>query len=114
LASVEHINRTPDLDSLVTEFGLDFAQAFQILRPKLNAEMDRVRAEEKAEIATKVDAANQALSLKGSPSQSTTPLVSSPRVEAMQVDGEDGVASQPDLPLTEDATPRVSFIVDVG
>lgn len=37
----EHIAHTPDLYELVEEFGLDFAQAFQVLRPRLKAEMQK-------------------------------------------------------------------------
>lgn len=95
LSSAEHIKRTPDLESLVSEYGLDFAQAFQILRPKLNAEIDKTRAEEKAAMAAKLDAEKRALEVKvSSPSQPTTPLPSSPKIETMQVDEEDADGSE--------------------
>lgn len=111
LSSKEHIDRTPDLESLVSEYGLDFAQAFQILRPKLNAEMDKYRAEEKAAMAAKLDAEKRSLDIKiNSPSQPTTPLPSSPKIEALQVDGEDTEGSEDG---SEPPTPTAALMSSV-
>ncbi|KAI9637923.1 transcription factor/nuclear export subunit protein 2-domain-containing protein [Dioszegia hungarica] len=96
LLSSEHIERTPDLQSLVSEYGLDFAQAFQILRPKLDAQMEKARSAEKASMNAKLDAAKLAIGgarASLSPGQPTTPL-GSPRIEGMQIDAEDGEGSE--------------------
>lgn len=109
LSASEHIERTPDLKELVSEYHLDFAQAFQILRPKLNAEMERVRAEEKAAMKIKLESAKQSLddSKAGSASGGSRPATpeGSPKINGMEIDGEDAAegsefASAPNTPST--------------
>lgn len=43
----EHISLIPDLVSLVHDFALGYPIAFQVLRPRLTAQLDQVKAEEK-------------------------------------------------------------------
>lgn len=90
LTSDEHINLTPDLVMLVNEFGLDFAMAFQILRPRLNAELERVKSEEKAAVQKRLAAEKQALSQRiASPTKEASPALPSPKSAAIQLDGEE-------------------------
>ena len=85
----EHILSTPDLASLVSDFGLDFAMAFQILRPHLNAELDRVKARKEAAMRLKIAAAKEEGVRIMSPSKDSTPLPS-PISPSMQLENEDG------------------------
>lgn len=73
---------------LVNDFGLEFAMAFQILRPRLNAELDRIRSEEKAAVQKRLAAEKQALSQRiASPTKEVPP---SPKTVSMQLDDELG------------------------
>jgi THO complex subunit 2 len=89
LSSDEHISLIPDLTSLVEDYGLDFAMAFQIIRPRLYAELERAKDEDKAAVQKRLLAERQALEARiNSPSKEETPLPSSPKVEGMQMDEE--------------------------
>ncbi|RSH93955.1 hypothetical protein EHS25_006608 [Saitozyma podzolica] len=91
LTSVEHTTLTPELASLVQDFGLDFAMAFQVLRPRLQAELERAREEDKAAVQKRLLAEKQALEARNnSPTKETTPLPGTPAAEAMEVDGGEG------------------------
>lgn len=91
LTSVEHITLTPELASLVQDFGLDFAMAFQVLRPRLQAELERAREEDKAAVQKRLLAEKQALEARNnSPTKEATPLPGTPAAEAMEVDGGEG------------------------
>lgn len=79
--------------------------------------MDRVRSKEKSASASKLDAAKQTLKANGSPAQSNTPLTASPRIEGMQIDGEDvegtdygsepGTPNLPSVPLPQNTAVKV-------
>ena len=69
--------------------------AFQVLRPRLNAELDRVRSErlaaKQAAMHSRLLAEKQVLSARlNSPTKEGTPLPLSPKSSAMILDGEDG------------------------
>ena len=90
LSSEEQIASTPDLSALVRDFGLDFAMAFQILRPRLNAELEKVKSDEKAAVHKRLAAEKQVLSLRiNSPTKETSPALPSPKSPSLQLDGED-------------------------
>ena len=75
---------------LVNDFGLDFAMAFQILRPRLNAEFDRVKAEEKAAVQKRLAAEKQALSQRiASPTEEASPALPLPVSPSAHFDNED-------------------------
>ena len=82
---------TPDLATLVSDYGLDFSIAFLLLRPRLNAELDRAKAAREAAMRLKLAAAKDE-GLRGSspsPSQENTPSPSplaSPMSPAMETD----------------------------
>ncbi|KAK8869600.1 hypothetical protein IAR55_000167 [Kwoniella newhampshirensis] len=89
LSSEEHMTLTPDLIELVNDFGLEYGMAFQILRPRLNAELEKMRADEKAAVQQRLLAEKKAMADRtNSPSTGNegTPLPFSP---AAQVEGED-------------------------
>lgn len=75
LSSDEHINATPNLGSLVSEFDLDFVMAFQILRPRLNAELQKAKSAKEAAMRLKIAAAKEAGTI-ASPIRDSTPLPS--------------------------------------
>ena len=90
LTSDEHIIATPDLAMLVNEFGLDFAMAFQILRPRLNAEFDRAKGEEKAAVQKRLAAEKQALIQRiASPIKEVPTLLPLPASPSTNFDHED-------------------------
>ncbi|TYJ56712.1 hypothetical protein B9479_002643 [Cryptococcus floricola] len=122
LTSNEHVNLTPDLQQLYEDFGLEYGMAFQILRPRLNAGIEKSRQEEKAAVQARLDAARKAMNGKdaeqsatasasgatspskaedsplapGSPVPSTPPMVSTPAPEGDDVvmgDGENIVSA---------------------
>lgn len=103
LTSDEHIVLTPDLQQLVVDFGLEYGMAFQILRPRLNAEIERARVEEKAAVQARLEAAKKAMSEKertGSPQKVESPAF--PRSP-----------TTPSLQITPGATPGPGEIEDV-
>ncbi|AFR93442.1 THO complex subunit 2 [Cryptococcus neoformans C23] len=103
LTSDEHIALTPDLQQLVVDFGLEYGMAFQILRPRLNAEIERARVEEKAAVQARLEAAKKAMSEKertGSPQKVESPAFP-------------GSPTTPSLQITPGATPGPGEIEDV-
>ena len=77
LTPEEHISLTPDLKTLVSDFGLEFPMAFQILRSRLNDELARVKEDgtvsikaEGAETPNESQSQSQAASVEPTPSAS--------------------------------------------
>ncbi|KAK4687040.1 THO complex subunit 2, partial [Tremellales sp. Uapishka_1] len=64
LSPEEHIATIPDLATLVSDFGLEYGMAFQILRPRLNAEVDKAKSLDKAAVHRRLVAEKEALSQK--------------------------------------------------
>ncbi|WWD09899.1 hypothetical protein V865_008028 [Kwoniella europaea PYCC6329] len=56
LSSEEQLSGTPNLQELVNDFGLESGIAFQILRPRLNAELERAKAERDADVKKRLEA----------------------------------------------------------
>ncbi|WVQ98958.1 hypothetical protein IAU59_006090 [Kwoniella sp. CBS 9459] len=80
LSSEEHMSTTPDLSELVEEFNLEYGMAFQILRPRLNAELERMRSDEKAAFQKRLLAEKKAMTDRlASPQKEGTPLPSPPK-----------------------------------
>ncbi len=64
--------------------------AFQILRPRLHAELDRVKMEEKAAVQKRLAAEKEALSQRtASPTKDVSPALPSPKSASMQLDGDE-------------------------
>lgn len=94
LSGEEHIVKIPDLVALVSDFHLDYAMAFQILRPKLKAEFEKIRLDEKAAVQKRLMAEKMVLNAKlNSPTSATTPLPASPT--ASTAAGEDETMQEP-------------------
>ena len=85
----------------MNEFGLDFALAFQILRPRLNAELDRAKSEEKAAVQKRLAAEKEALSQRNasptSPTKDMSPALPSPKSALMSLEGDE----QGDITMVE-------------
>ncbi|OCF36409.1 hypothetical protein I316_01658 [Kwoniella heveanensis BCC8398] len=80
LSSEEHMSTTPDLVELVEKFNLEYGMAFQILRPRLNAELERMKSDEKAAFQKRLLAEKKAMTDRlASPSKEETPLPSPPK-----------------------------------
>ncbi|WVR05355.1 hypothetical protein IAU60_002369 [Kwoniella sp. DSM 27419] len=101
LSSEEQMSGIPDLAELVKDFGLEFGTAFQILRPRLNAELERVKADEKAAIQKRLLAEKEAMNGRlqspsveevGEPSigSQTTPQLDVVMAEAVKAETVDG------------------------
>ncbi|WWD16138.1 hypothetical protein CI109_100563 [Kwoniella shandongensis] len=94
LSSEEHMSLTPDLIELVNDFGLEYGMAFQILRPRLNSELEKMKSEEKAAVQKRLLAEKKAMSERtNSPSTGAegTPL---PVPAAAQAEGDDVVMEE--------------------
>lgn len=114
LSSNEHIDLTPELSSLVSEFGLDFAMAFTILRPRINAELEKAATEEKAALQKRLQAEKDSLTQKiMSPVQAASPILPPSPTTAASVfsmmEGDDGDVAMEDIKV-EGANGEVSSV----
>jgi hypothetical protein len=95
----EHLDLIPDLAELVNDFKLDFALAFQIIRPKLNAAYERNRQEDRNRMEAKLAAEKERAAAEVQNSTSSeiaglkSPLVSpsSPTLQFETLHGESEV-----------------------
>lgn len=107
LSGEEHIAKIPDLIALVSDFHLDYAMAFQILRPKLKAEFEKIRSDEKAAVQKRLIAEKLVLNAKlNSPTSATTPLPASPTASTAEGEEEtmqeaSGVGGEEDVKMTD-------------
>ncbi|WVQ78452.1 hypothetical protein IAT38_000538 [Cryptococcus sp. DSM 104549] len=62
LSADDHVNTTSDLFELITEYNLEYGMAFQILRPRLTAEIDRAKLEDKATAQKRIQQAKRMMS----------------------------------------------------
>ncbi|KAL7424172.1 THO2 plays a role in transcriptional elongation [Cryptotrichosporon argae] len=100
----EHIALTPDLTALVSDFGLDYANAFQILRARLNAALEKTREEDKANIQNRLKTEKEKL---GSPIQAETPLPPSTPMTPMSMSGDMEVEGDDDVKADDGAISTV-------
>nr|XP_018263621.1 uncharacterized protein I303_03491 [Kwoniella dejecticola CBS 10117]OBR85779.1 hypothetical protein I303_03491 [Kwoniella dejecticola CBS 10117] len=90
LSSEEQLASTPSLQELVEDFGLEYGMAFQILRPKLNAELDKAKAEHDANLKKRLEAERKAGTERlASPAVDPTKMPVSPLAATLQSETED-------------------------
>ncbi|WVN86680.1 uncharacterized protein L203_101852 [Cryptococcus depauperatus CBS 7841] len=106
LTSDEHITLTPNLQQLIVSYGLEYGTAFQILRPRLNVEIGRVKMEEKAAVQARLTAAKKAISEKDKSTPASPQKEGSPALPV-----ETSTPSTPTVKLT--LTPVVTEGEDV-
>ncbi|EIW70014.1 hypothetical protein TREMEDRAFT_29485 [Tremella mesenterica DSM 1558] len=98
----EHVMLTPDLTSLVNDFGLEYSMAFQILRPKLNAQLAKAKEQDKEAVQRKLQL-ERLKALSPNKESMQIPLPVTPKSPSMEIEGELSPAQSPigDVSMTE-------------
>ncbi|WWC89783.1 uncharacterized protein L201_004709 [Kwoniella dendrophila CBS 6074] len=96
LSSQEQLAGSLSLEELVNEFGLEYGIAFQILRPRLNAEIERIKAEREADVKKRIEAERKLKDGRvNSPATENSALPATPpKAATPQLDGDDVVMDE--------------------